>query len=220
MEAAALTLRTVHIAAGTVALVVFGIPLVVRKGSTVHRRAGWVYVGAMFIAACCAVLLAPIRLMQRPSSAWGTPIFLAYVALLSFTSCFYGVRVLQQKKRTGPHTGRVELIPPLILLGATVLLLVYGLTSGMTLAVAFAPVGVLVGLPQWLRLRRAPVGKTWWLMEHLSAMLAAVIGTLTAVLVVNAGRWVESGNMVLVWLAPTFVLTPFIVYWRRSYSRG
>src|SRR5207245_9038757 len=40
-------LRWLHIAAGAVALVLFWIPLIVRKGGTLHIRIGWAYVACM-----------------------------------------------------------------------------------------------------------------------------------------------------------------------------
>ena len=40
-------LRGLHIVAGSLALVVFWVPLAVAKGSRWHRRVGWVFVAAM-----------------------------------------------------------------------------------------------------------------------------------------------------------------------------
>jgi len=44
----------VHIAAGAVALSVFWVPLVTKKGGRTHRRAGWVYVVAAATLAICS----------------------------------------------------------------------------------------------------------------------------------------------------------------------
>ena len=63
MDTAASLLRALHIAAGVVALLTFWVPLVVTKGNAVHRRVGWAYVGARYVAAATALLIAPIRLV-------------------------------------------------------------------------------------------------------------------------------------------------------------
>jgi hypothetical protein len=174
----------------------------------------------MFVAAVTAILIAPIRLMQRPHAAWGAPLFLAYVGVLSFTAAFYGVRVLKQKKRARPHDGLPELFLPSLLLAATVGMILFGLFGGFRLALYFAPVGILVALPQLRTLRSVPTGKNWWLLEHLGAMLASSIATVTAFLVVNAGRFFHAPRSPLVWLGPTVVGAPLIVYWRKLYPAG
>jgi hypothetical protein len=217
MDLAATVLRTLHITAGVAALLVFWVPLVVTKGNRVHRRVGWVYVTAMFVAAATAMLIAPIRLIQGPREGWGTPLFLAYIALLSFTAAFYGVRVLGQKKRRDTHRAVTDWAPPLLLVVSTIAIASYGIASEFRLALYFAPVGFLVALPQLRALRRKPESKTWWLVEHLSAMLVSCIATVTAFLVVNAGR-IDAATHPLVWLGPTAIGTALIVYWRRRYA--
>jgi hypothetical protein len=194
------------------------VPLVVTKGNRVHRRVGWAYVTAMFVAAATAALNAPIRLYQTPREGWGTPLFLAYVALLSFTAAFYGVRVLGQKQRRDAHRSVTDWAPPLVLLVSTVAIAGYGLASEFRLALYFAPVGLLVSLPELRALGKKPQNKTWWLVEHLSAMLVSCIATVTAFLVVNAGRLFDAATHPFVWLGPTAIGTVLIVYWRRRYA--
>ena len=220
MEQAVEILRAVHIAAGFLALAVFWLPIAVPKGNAIHRRAGLVYVYAMFAVAVTALAIAPLRLVLWPREAWGRPIFLAYIALLSFTSAFYGWRVLKQKQRKTPHEGRWDLAVPALLLVSTLALAGYGLSTGFKLALYFVPVGLLVSVPQLRVLRSAPVSKTWWLVEHLSVMLVSCIATLTAFLVVNVGRLTGSSGSPLVWLAPTFVIVPLIIYWQRLFKAG
>jgi hypothetical protein len=51
-------------------------------------------------------------------------------------------------------------------------------------------------------------------------MLISTIATLTAFLVVNAGRFFGAANFPIVWLAPTFIGVPLLVYWKRRYGAG
>ncbi len=219
LEVAASLLRAIHIAAGSVALVCFWVPLVVTKGNRKHRRVGRVYVWAMFVAAATAIAIAPIRMAERPVERWGYPLSLAYIAVLSFASAFYGVRVLGQEKRTGPNTSVVDLAVPTLLAVGAVGIFAYGVTTGFRLGLFFAPIGLLVAIPQLRSLRAAPSEKRWWLVDHLVSMIGSCIATVTAFLVVNAGRFLP-GYTMLAWLTPTIVGVPLIAYWRRSFKAG
>jgi hypothetical protein len=219
MENAASALRFVHITAGITALAVFWVPLLVTKGSLVHRRVGWVYVVAMFVAAATALLVVPIRIAQR-SRGWGMPLFLAYIAVLAFTAAFYGVRVLRQKKRTGVHDVVVDWVPPCVLLASTLGIAAYGIANGFWLPVYFAPVGLVVALPQLRALRTKPDLKGWWLVQHLTAMLISCITTVTAFVVVNAGRFLGAGRHPVAWLGPVIVGGVLVAYWKRRYATG
>lgn len=172
----------------------------------------------MFVAAATGLALAPIRMMQNPVEKWSFSIFLAYVALLSFTAAFYGVRVLKQKSRKGPQTALLDYVPPVLLLTATGAIALYGLSIKFMLAVYFAPVGLLVSIPLLRSLRSTPASKSWWLVEHLSAMLVSTIATLTAFLVTNAGRFLGASTSPMVWLVPTLVGIPFLRYMKRKYQ--
>jgi hypothetical protein len=75
-------------------------------------------------------------------------------------------------------------------------------------------------VPQLNALRAKPVTKGWWLVQHLSAMLISCIATVTAFLVVNAGRFLGAGTHPLVWLGPTLIGAVLVAYWKRRYSTG
>src|ERR1700722_4607408 len=81
----------VHSAAGAVALLVFWVPLVTKKGGRTHRRVGWVYVAAAGTLAVTGFLLC-IQLVSSGSPfRWRAGVFLAYVSVLAGASAQYGV---------------------------------------------------------------------------------------------------------------------------------
>src|SRR5438034_3561536 len=88
MESMIAAIRLVHVAAGTLALVVAPIPMLTAKGGGTHRRWGQVYFWAMAVVAVTAVILA----------AWRPVVFLALLAVFSFYSAFYGYRALFRKR--------------------------------------------------------------------------------------------------------------------------
>lgn len=211
-------LRAVHILAGVLALATFAIPLWVTKGNLVHRRAGWLYVGSMVTGAATAILVAPLRLTERPVEQWGPPIFLAFVGLLSFTSCFHGVAVLGARRR-GQAARPVDRAVPALLLGASVALLGYAVWSRFLLAGLFVPLGLLVAVPQLRAAAGPPPSPNAALVAHLTSMIIAVIGTLTAFLVTNARVFGGLGNHPLVWLFPTLVGVPLMRVFARRYRK-
>jgi uncharacterized membrane protein len=217
MEIAAQILRLLHIAAGVTALLTFSVPLFTRKGGVAHRRVGLVYVYAMFAAALTAVLITQIRLMQRTPDRWTASLFLAYVALLSFSAAFYGVRVLAQKKRKDAHANAIDLSVPVILVVASIVMSAYGVVVHDRLATFFPLIGFLVAIPEIRTLRAAPTEERGWLAEHLGAMLISCIATLTAFAVTNAAHFFHNGRQLAVWFFPTIVGTPLILFFRRKY---
>lgn len=151
---------------------------------------------------------------------WGPPVFLAYVGLLSFTSCFHGVRVTRQRARTGALPWGVDHTVPAFLAVASVALLVFALWNRLVLPAVFAPLGLLVALPQLRALRRAPAARSSWVVEHLGSMIIGVIGTLTAFLVTNARVFGDLGASPVVWLAPTVVGVVLLRRFKRKYQHG
>src|SRR5205809_536868 len=82
MESMIAAIRLVHVAAGTLALVVARIPMLTAQGGRTHRRWGQVYFSAMADAAVTRV----IRAAWRPVDS------LALLAVFSFSLAFYGYR--------------------------------------------------------------------------------------------------------------------------------
>ncbi|MBI5512969.1 MAG: hypothetical protein HY909_04330 [Deltaproteobacteria bacterium] len=219
MQGAIAALRALHITAGVLALAVCALPLASRKGGRLHRRSGAVYAWAMFSAAVTALGVVPLRLLSTRSAAVRSrSVFLGYVAVLSFTSCFYGYRVLGQKGRREPHRALVDRAVPSALLVASGGIALYGVVTHFPLGYLFAPLGVLVATGQLRAMASVPTARNWWLIEHLRAMLVATIGTLTAFLVQNTLRVLPHAG-VWPWLVPTLLGVPAMILWRRRYER-
>lgn len=86
-----------HIAAAVGALVLGPVALWSRKGSPVHRSAGYVWVGLMLTAAITSLFIRDFRL---PNIAGYTPIHL--VTVLTFTGLSVGI-VAALKRRISTH---------------------------------------------------------------------------------------------------------------------
>jgi hypothetical protein len=218
-------LLAIHIVGGSIALATMVIPIAARKGGTLHRRAGWVFVGGMTVVSLTAFVLAAARVLTNPTPR-GRSIgaFLFYVAILTAAGVSAGVRILRAKHRTTSHRNPWDIGLAATLVIASAGMAVWGLTSGRALFAAFSVIGFATGgsqLAYWLGTPTHPMH--WW-FAHMSTMLGSCIAATTAFLVVNAGRLGLETFGLVVWLAPTIVGAPAIALWtayyRRQFSRG
>lgn len=211
-------LLAVHVAAGSVALASMFVPMVAHKGGTTHRRAGWVFVGAMAIVSVTAFVLAGSRFLFDPSPEGRIGgLFLLFVGLLTASAVSTGVRVLRFKNRTAAHLHWWDTSLPALLAIASVGIGLYGLVLGEALFIGFSVIGALNAagsLRYWLR---APSSRTHWWFEHMTSMLGGCIAATTAFMVNTAdnfGLWPLAA-----WLAPSIIGAPAIVIWTAYYRK-
>lgn len=209
-----------HIAAGSLALAAMVVPLTVRKGGPLHRRAGWVFVGGMAMVSLTAFVLSAARIVTSTTAdGRAAGLFLFQVALLTAAGVSAGVRVLRFKKRSAPHRHPWDLGLSGALVIASVGMTAFGLSTGRSLPIAFSVIGLLTGggqLSYWLRTPSHPMH--WW-FEHLGTMIGSCIAATTAFLVVNASRMGLDSFGLLVWLTPTIVGVPLVAFWNGYYRR-
>jgi uncharacterized membrane protein len=209
----------VHIAAGAVALLVFWVPLVTKKGGRTHRCVGWVYVVAAGTLAFTGFLLC-IQLVSSGSPLrWRAGIFLAYVSLLAGASAQLGVRALRTKGRVGVSRAAIDVVPPLLLVVGGVALAAFGIHRSMVLYVLFAALGVVLGLSHLRFWLTPPAHKRGWFLAHMSGMGTSCITTVTAFVVVNARRFGMRTFDLALWVGPIAVLAVGLTVWRRYYAR-
>jgi uncharacterized membrane protein len=212
--------RGIHIAAGMTALAAMWIPLVTRKGGRAHRRAGWVYVGAMAVVASTAVVVSGWRLLYDDDPARRNfSYFLLYIAVLAASATSHGVRALRTKGRTTPHRSAWDLGISALLVLAGAGSAVLGIAAGQVLYIAFAPIGLLVGGGQLYYWLRPPRNRMHWWLEHMSSMLTACITTITAVAVVNAPRLGLTQVSLWVWIGLPAMLGVGTSLWTQYYRR-
>ena len=181
----------IHIAAGFLALVVGPIAMATRKGGNRHRQAGRSYFWAMVVVIITALFLA----------IYDLNIFLLAIAVFSFYATASGYRVLYLKKL---YKGEGNLFWDRLLAIATALagvtMFVLAVVYESVLALFFGVLIVLVVSSDINRLR-GKVRKGDWFFEHITAMLAAYIATVTAFLSTNVTFLPTN----VVWMTPTII---------------
>jgi hypothetical protein len=215
-------LTWLHALGGAVALVVMWVPLFSRKGGTVHRRAGKVFVASMAWVSVSALLASALKLALRPEQPQ-QPLMLSLVAIQAASAAWWGVSVLRQKPRNGAGRVLPDWIAAMALLGSGALAVVYWIQGASFLFAIFGALNLVFGWRFSLVLGRAPKSSFWWWYEHLFGMIVACIGALTAFFVVNYNSAPEAFRSVVpplvVWTAPGAVGGIAIAVAMRFYRR-
>lgn len=209
-----------HVTAGFIALISFWIPLFSRKGGKIHRKVG----SAMTAVAVSALYLGIWRVFFDPSrnpESIAFYSFLIFTSILSFSTAWYGIRVLRFKGRNHSHRHPVDLGLPLLLTLSGMGTSLYGISLHSPLLTWFPLIGVLLGITQLRYWIRPPAQRAHWKMEHLNGLIACGIGTITAFVVFGAPRLLQMQEApVIVWFLPTILLIPvtigYGIYFRRT----
>jgi len=213
MESLIATLRSLHIAAGMVALFVAPAAMLTVKGGLAHRRWGKIYFWSMALVAATAVVL----------SLWRPRIFLTLLAVFSFYQAFAGYRGLGRKRPArGDGPRPIDWAAALATFAASAALVVLGvLRPGASwerigiVPVVFGALGMVLSGIDLRRFVRPPADERAWWFAHMTGMLGSYIAAVSAFSVVNFGFLPTAVR----WLWPTIVGTPLIALWI-SYYRG
>jgi hypothetical protein len=239
-------LRWTHIAAGSLALIAFWIPVAASKGGRLHVRVGWFYTICMAIVVATAltmsglVFAAPLRVRNlsralSPSEAAQfiresrqMAFFLAYLGGVTLAAGWQGISALRTRRdpksmRT-PFAFGLNTLVILAALGSLAL----GVYRQSTIFMAMSLVGFLVGGGNLSYLLRAPAGRMDWWYQHLSSMIGTGIAGYTAFIVFGGRRLfaplVQSRYFILLWILPTVIGSPAIsltvAYYKRKFRDG
>jgi hypothetical protein len=202
-------LLSIHIAAGFTALATAGVAAVTPKGQRAH-----VYAGRAFVVGMAVVFLTAL-----PMTVIKPNLFLLLVAVFSFYLALTGW--LRARNRRGIPTPAEWIAAGAMLLTAVamcvrgMIVLRAGDFMGTVLLV-FGSIGGWLAVSDLTSLRSHRYTGTARIVAHLSRMMAGTTAAVTAFTVVN----VRFEPAFVVWLAPTMVLTPVIVYWSARMRRA
>jgi uncharacterized membrane protein len=206
-------LLAIHVAAGTLALVVAPVAMITAKGGPAHRRWGRVYYRAMSVVAVTAVVVA----LWRPNP------FLAMVAVFSYYFSFTGRRVLLHKRPDlGERATALDWGAALAAAATGAGLVVLGIVRPGAVwvqlgvvAVVFGVLGLAFASLQLWRFARPPVDPRRWWFAHMTGMLSSYLAAVTAFSVVNFAFLPTTVR----WLWPTLLGSPLIALWVTSHRR-
>ena len=198
-------LLSIHILAGSVALLSAASALLTEKGKKFHVLIGKAYFWSMVI----------IFLTAIPMSIITGNVFLFLIAIFSFYLAFSGMRFA--KNRTGVPT-LVDLIAVNFMLlsgiGMWILAIIFFIDndSQFITLIVFGFLALFLGYGDFQTFKnQTAIGKER-IAKHLTNMMGGTIAVVTAVLVVNPPanpEWVW-------WILPTVLITPLIFWWNKK----
>lgn len=212
------TLVIVHIAGGTLSLISGLVPMIVSKGSNVHRL-----FGILFFAGMCAVFFTglTVSLIKQLD-------FLMLISLFSFYLVVSGYRSLSHKKLHWGNTATwldwtLNILFGLIMLcmlawGVFQVLRIHGRVEAGIISIIFSLIGLRGIIITMARFSIPPQRKTIWIEGHIAGMVGGYIAAFTAFVVVNNDTLIGLPPL-LAWLFPTFLGVPVIIYWTRQYKK-
>lgn len=179
---------SLHVIAGTVALITFWSAAALRKGGPAHRRCGQAYLLAM---AAVIVSGIPLTVQRWIEGQLVAAAFLAYLLVITATGVWTAWRAIRDQRDVVRYTGPAFMGFALASMLSGIGVLVLGLRLGAPLLIGFSAAGVLGGggmLVKRLRRERLAARPRWWVVEHYSAMLGNGIATHIAFLLLGLPR--------------------------------
>ena len=238
------TLLYLHIALGAIALLLFWLPIVARKGSKLHIAAGKAFYTIMLVVAGSGIIMTLIGLADpvgiyinsRQLTAeqidsmmlWRIPFtyFLLLLSLLTWVTVRHAIGVLRAKAnrsmlRNWRYQGPVFMMFPVALFVGW-----QGISIAMPLLIIFAVVSLISATTISTYVYRAEIKPRAWIIEHFSAMVGAGIAVYTAFFAAGGRRllsqWLPGEWQLVSWLAaPVIGLTILATlsgYYKRKYK--
>ncbi len=198
-----------HVMAGIVSLICAFIAVGARMANWPHRVhviSGQIYTYGMWTI---FLTVLPLTLIFKQN------LFLLVIGIFSAYLATAGWRYATHRKGT-PRlldwaTAWLMAATAVAMLGYGLWLLSAGNRMGIVLMV-FGAIGATLAALDISSLRKGGLTGKARIAQHLTMMLAGTIAVITAVLVAQ----VKFEPAFVLWIAPTFMITPMIVYWRRK----
>jgi hypothetical protein len=238
------TLLYLHIVLGAIALVLYWMPIITRKGSKLHINAGKVFYYLMLIVSGSGIVLSLLGLCdpvgiytagKQMTAAqiermlvWRIPLsqFLLLLSLLTWVTVRHAVGVLHAKNDRSMLRRWFYQGPVLVLFPTALYVAYQGLTVGMPLLIIFAVVSLVTASTISLYVYKKEIKPRAWIIEHFSSMVGSGIAVYTAFFAAGGRRmlsqWLPEQWQLVSWLAaPVIGVTVMILltgYYKRKYK--
>lgn len=207
----------VHIICGFTALIVGLIPMLSKKGSTLHINTGKVYFWAMF----GVFLTSSTMFFFKPQQL----LFLFLIGVFSFYQTWSGTTIIKYKDLKTPIMTFDKVITVIVSVSG-MFMITFGIfalyTNQISPGITILTFGIILigqGIIDYRnftvnRRKRFDRNPKAWLRQHIARMGGSYIATITAFIVVN--------NTILpnliAWLAPALIGTFVIIYAQKKYK--
>ncbi|WP_317896621.1 DUF2306 domain-containing protein [Aurantibacillus circumpalustris] len=194
-----------HILSGCLALFSGSVSVISKKGGKIHRNSGKLFFYSM-IGVCVSSVFISIIKNNR---------FLLMIGVFSFFLNYVGYRAIKNKSLKPNVSDWIMLCIAAVngffmIYSMNVILVVFGVLGFYA---------VFQNIQSNIKvLHNEALEERLWLKRHIGMMMGAFTATFTAFLVVNSNYFSTiSFPAWIVWLAPTFVLSPLAMFYTRKY---
>ena len=225
-----------HIATGSVGLIIIWIPIAGRKGGQLHRRAGTLFVQSMIATGFTAVGIS-LTTLSDPTGTHpqltNHPVFsdptaisnifgwmMLYLATLTINLAWQGWLSMRNGRDHARNRAWHNLLSQAILLATSVNCCVQGISAGEPMMVGISVVGfATVATNLWFLYKPQPL-PTDRIKEHIKCLVGAGISVYTAFFAFGAVRlFPELALTPGLWAIPLVVGLTLIIYHQRAVTR-
>ena len=216
-----------HIVAGATGLTLFWVPVAGRKGSSVHRYWGAWFAWLMMFTALMAfamgicTLRAPLdthlHLRDAPFIRGIFGWMMIYLAILTVSLAWYGLRTIRNKRDHGAHRTAFDIGLQLLVIAAALNCFWQGWLIDQPLMMGMPVIGLASGATNlWFMFTVKPAPHAY-LMEHVKAAVGAGISVYTAFTAFGAVHLLPKAALnPVTWAIPCVLGISLILYhWSR-----
>jgi uncharacterized membrane protein len=219
------SLLWIHIPAGFLSLLLFWIPVGLKKGSPLHRKVGRYYYYTMWTVVLSAVFLS---ICNTILGAYIEAAFLGYLSIITAYPLWYSYEILQQDKQWSNRYILIRKIFVTVLFFAGISMILLGVIGfnfeGMgVVMVFFGAIALPSGRDIFMDLKKA-MSKESKLKMHIQGTIISGIAAYTAFFAFGGARimvgvlGINHQWMIIPWLLPSVLGFAYSRYMKRQYA--
>lgn len=197
----------VHAFFGGIGLITGIASILVKKGSTLHKRMGMLFSIGMITSSLISM---PIAWMPNHEN-----LFLFLIGLFTIYLVLAGNRALTFKtKHKAQLIDKIISGSMLFFSAIMVILGIYGVLNNVSFSILFlffGGFGLLFTIRDFRFYNADFRPRNAWLISHIGKMIGALIASITAFIV--AGMGVQN---LIAWIVPSLIGTVYIMYWQKK----
>ncbi len=213
----------IHIVAGFISLVLFWLPIFVKKGGQLHIKIGWFYTYGMWVVVASAAILSVINTLQGD---YFVALFLGYLTLITSMPLWYGISVLKFKKEVNLSMFRRKRLLHTLIVIVGAVNVIYAMSvqfaNGSMLLFIFGLLGVFDIRDARLSFEDYQ-SKIDPIKDHITGMLTTGIAAYTAFFAFGGRTWlgeIFTGQLMIIpWVLPTIIGVVAIKWYTRKWVR-
>lgn len=211
----------IHIPFGTLSLILFWIPVGVKKGSPLHRKVGRYYFYAMWVVVISAFLLCLSNIILGNMTS---ALFLGYLSIITANPLWYADEILKQRKVWTDryfHTRRTFAIITCVcgIAMACTGIFIFKFQNMGTVLTFFGLIGIPAGKDALMK-KEVAMDKESRMKMHISGTIITGIAAYTAFFAFGGAKIFQLPPqfMFIPWIAPTILGVIYMRYMTKKYN--